>query len=49
MLTRHISGLPVVDEKRKLVGVVSEADFLRHPETGTEKQAFTMDRRLLWP
>ncbi|MGA7979030.1 MAG: CBS domain-containing protein [Chromatiaceae bacterium] len=29
MVTRRISGLPVVDEEERLVGVVTEADFLR--------------------
>lgn len=32
MADRRISGLPVVDDKGKMVGVVSEADLLRKPE-----------------
>ncbi|HET7190540.1 MAG TPA: CBS domain-containing protein [Pseudolabrys sp.] len=36
MLQHHISGLPVVDEDGKLVGVLSEGDFLRRRETRTE-------------
>lgn len=36
MLQHHISGLPVVDETGKLVGVLSEGDFLRRRETRTE-------------
>jgi len=36
MLQHHISGLPVVDESGKLVGVLSEGDFLRRRETRTE-------------
>jgi CBS domain-containing protein len=28
MLRRHISGLPVVDAAGKLVGIVSEGDFV---------------------
>lgn len=35
MLEHHISGLPVV-EKGKLVGVLSEGDFLRRQETRTQ-------------
>ena len=35
MLQRHISGLPVVDKAGKLVGIVSEGDFLRRTEIGT--------------
>jgi CBS domain-containing protein len=37
MLKNHISGLPVIDQEGKLVGIVSEGDFLRRPETGTER------------
>ena len=36
MLERHVSGLPVVDDNGKLVGVLSEGDLLRRTETGTE-------------
>ena len=36
MLREHISGLPVVTVKGKLVGVVSEGDFLRRSEIGTQ-------------
>ena len=36
MLQHRISGLPVIDKDGKLVGVVSEGDFLRRRETKTE-------------
>lgn len=36
MLEHHISGLPVVDAAGYLIGIVSEGDFLRRAETGTE-------------
>jgi CBS domain-containing protein len=36
MLDNHISGLPVIDQDGKLVGMLSEGDFLRRPETETE-------------
>lgn len=35
MLEKRISGLPVIDQSGKLVGMVTEGDFLRRPETGT--------------
>jgi CBS domain-containing protein len=35
MLQHHVSGLPVVDADKKLVGIVSEGDFLRRAEIGT--------------
>ena len=38
MLQHKISGLPVVDAKGELVGIVTEGDFLRRTETGTEVQ-----------
>jgi CBS-domain-containing membrane protein len=37
MLTHHLSGLPVLDEAGKLVGVLSEGDLIRRSELGTEK------------
>lgn len=36
MLQKKISGLPVVDPVGNLVGVVTEGDFLRRAETGTQ-------------
>lgn len=38
MLKNHISGLPVIDHKSKLVGMVTEGDFLRRAEIGTERR-----------
>jgi len=38
MLAHRISGVPVVDAQGKLVGIVSEGDFLRRAEIGTEKK-----------
>jgi CBS domain-containing protein len=36
MLENRISGLPVVDAKGTLVGIVTEGDFLRRIELGTQ-------------
>lgn len=37
MLKNHVSGLPVVDQAGKVVGIVSESDFLRRTEIGTPR------------
>lgn len=38
MLQHHVSGLPVVDAASKLVGIVSEGDFIRRSEIGTQRK-----------
>jgi CBS domain-containing protein len=38
MLERHISGLPVLDKDEKLIGIVSEGDFIRRAEIGTQRR-----------
>jgi CBS domain-containing protein len=38
MIEQGISGLPVVDSAGQLVGIVTEGDFLRRVETGTERR-----------
>jgi CBS domain-containing protein len=38
MLDNHISGLPVVDDTGKLVGIVSDGDFMRRSEIGTQRK-----------
>ena len=44
MLQKKISGLPVVDGSGNLVGMVTEGDFLRRAEAGTEhKQSRWLD------
>lgn len=37
MLRQRVSGLPVVDENNRLVGIVSEGDFVRRSEIGTQR------------
>jgi CBS domain-containing protein len=38
MLSHHIGGLPVVDRAGKLTGMLSEGDFIRRVELGTDKR-----------
>src|SRR3954454_19837850 len=38
MLQHRISGLPVLDGDSHVVGIVTEGDFLRRAETGTQRQ-----------
>jgi CBS domain-containing protein len=38
MLQNRISGLPVLDKEGELVGIVTEGDFLRRGELGTQRQ-----------
>jgi CBS domain-containing protein len=38
MINNRISGIPIIDEDRRLVGIVTEGDFLRRAETGTERE-----------
>src|SRR6202166_5410502 len=38
MLENHVSGLPVIDETAKLVGIVSQGDFIRRAEIGTQRK-----------
>src|SRR3954466_2263627 len=49
MLRRHISGLPVVDTAGKLVGIVSEGDFIHRGEIGTGRQRGWFMRFILGP
>ncbi len=47
MVDHHISGLPVVDAAGRLVGIVSESDFLRRSEIGTQRRRAPWLRFLL--
>lgn len=38
MLQNRVSGLPVVDQNNELVGIVTEGDFLRRSEIGTQRR-----------
>jgi len=37
MLERRISGVPVVDDKGRILGIVSEGDLIRRPEIETDR------------
>ncbi len=39
MLRHHVSGLPVVDSDGKLIGIISEGDFIRRTEIGTQRKS----------
>jgi len=49
MLRHHISGLPVINATGKLIGIVSEADFLRRAEIGTNRKRSRWLQLLLGP
>jgi CBS domain-containing protein len=49
MLQKHVSGLPVVDAKGKLVGIVSEGDFIRRSEIGTQRKRGRFLKFILGP
>src|SRR3954452_5885521 len=49
MLQRKISGLPVVNSSGALVGMVTEGDFLRRSELGTERHSARWIEFLLGP
>jgi CBS domain-containing protein len=49
MLEKHISGLPVVDDAGKLVGIVSQGDFIRRAEIGTQRKRGRWLRFLVGP
>ena len=49
MLRQHISGLPVVDTAGKLVGIVSESDFIRRSEIGTQRKRSRLLKLVLGP
>ncbi|HET9816413.1 MAG TPA: CBS domain-containing protein [Xanthobacteraceae bacterium] len=49
MLQRRISGLPVIDKHGYLVGMVTEGDFLRRAETGTQRHRSRWLEFLLGP
>ena len=38
LLSHHISGAPIVNANGELVGIVSEVDLMRRPETGTTRR-----------
>ncbi len=49
MLQRHVSGLPVVDAADKLVGIISEGDFIRRSEIGTQRKRGRLLKFILGP
>lgn len=44
LLVRHnISAVPIVDRRKRVIGIVSEGDLLRRQETGTARRARWID------
>lgn len=41
MVSSHVSGLPVIEDGGKLVGLISEADLIRRVEIGTQGKPAT--------
>jgi CBS domain-containing protein len=49
MLQRHFSGLPVVEASGKLIGIISEGDFIRRSEIGTQRKRGRWLKLILGP
>jgi len=49
MLQRHVSGLPVADAAGRLVGMLSEGDFIRRAEIGTQRRRGRLLKFILGP
>jgi len=49
MLQKHVSGLPVVDRNGKPIGIISQGDFIRRSEIGTQRKRGRWLRFLLGP
>lgn len=49
MIRHRISGLPVIDDAQRVIGIVSEGDLLHRIENGTEQRATPWLQRLFLP
>ena len=49
MLQKHVSGLPVVGATGKLLGIISEGDFIRRSEIGTQRKRGRFLKFILGP
>jgi len=49
LLDHHISGMPVLDARGKLLGIVSQGDFMRRAEIGTQRKRSRWLKLLLGP
>ena len=49
MLQKHVSGLPVVDRNGKPIGIISQGDFIRRSEIGTQRKRGRWLKFLLGP
>lgn len=48
MINLRISGVPVLDQEGRLVGIVTEGDLLRRVETGTERHRPRWNEPFSW-
>src|ERR1700681_4067455 len=49
MLENHVRGLPVVDHNGKLVGIISQGDFIHRAEIGAQRKRARWLKVLLGP
>jgi CBS domain-containing protein len=49
ILRKHVSGLPVLDATGNLVGIISEGDFVRRDEIGTQRKRGRFLKFILGP
>ena len=47
MINHRVSGIPIIEEDGRLIGIITEGDLLRRAETGTERQRSRWSERFL--
>ena len=49
LVERHLSAVPVADGEGRVLGIISEGDLMRRPETGTERHSSWLSRAFAAP